>query len=55
MSEWHKLPLSSKVCESQTKLLEYLKEKKCPFMAKTKKEKRGNHSNSKIKSKKQKS
>ena len=36
-SEWHNLPLSSKVCKSQTKSPEYLGKKMFPYMAKCKK------------------
>ena len=37
ISEWHKLPLSSKVCNSQIKSSEYLSKKMFPYLAKTKK------------------
>ena len=49
--------MSSKVCESQTKLPEYFNKKKTfSYITKTKKKKLGNRSNSKItKSKKNKS
>ena len=56
-SEWHKLPLSSKVCKSQIRYPKWLSKKMFPYMAKTKKrEKLVNHSNSEMtKSKKEKS